>query len=90
MDYVSMCSADVSDFTGRQVVALLIGAVRAERFCDGFHISLAEFFADESNKLQELTEDDLVFLETTRSLERNNRDRALAYMQAMKDVQKNE
>ncbi len=51
MDYVSMCSADVSDFTGRQVVALLIGAVRAERFCDGFHISLAEFFADESNKL---------------------------------------
>ncbi len=90
MDYVSMCSADVSDFTGRQVVVLLIGAVRAERFCDGFHISLAEFFADESNKLQELTEDDLVFLETTRSLERNNRDRALAYMQAMKDVQKNE
>ncbi len=29
MDYVSMCSADVSDFTGRQVVALLLGAVRA-------------------------------------------------------------
>ena len=30
-----MCSADVSDFTGRQVVALLLGAVRAERFCNG-------------------------------------------------------
>ena len=31
-----------------------------------------------------------MFLETARSLERNNRDRALTYMQAMKDVQKNE
>lgn len=31
-----------------------------------------------------------MFLETERLLERNNRDRVLAYMQAMKDVQKNE
>ncbi len=61
-----------------------------QKICDGFHISLAEFFADDSNKLQELTDDDLVFLETARTLDRNNRDRALVYMQAMKDVQKNE
>lgn len=61
-----------------------------QKICDGFHISLAEFFADGSNKLQELTDEDLVFLEIARTLDRNNRDRALAYMQAMKDVQKKE
>ena len=36
----SMCAADVSSFSGRQVMALLMGAVRAERFCDG---ALKEF-----------------------------------------------
>ncbi len=36
----SMCAADVSSFSGQQVMALLMGAVRAERFCDG---ALKEF-----------------------------------------------
>ena len=57
MDYVSMCAADVSDFTGRQGVALLIGAVRAERFCDG---ALKEFVENGSVKrwLERLVEID--------------------------------
>lgn len=52
-----MCSADVSDFTGRQVVALLLGAVRAERFCDG---ALKEFVENGSVKrwLERLVEID--------------------------------
>ena len=31
----SMCASDVSSLSGQQVMALLMGAVRAERFCDG-------------------------------------------------------
>lgn len=31
----SMEAADVSDFDARTIMALMIGAVRAERFCDG-------------------------------------------------------
>lgn len=37
----SMAAADVSNMDARGVIALLIGAVRAERFCDG---ALLEFF----------------------------------------------
>lgn len=36
----SMCAVDVSSLSGQQVMALLMGAVRAERFCDG---ALKEF-----------------------------------------------
>jgi len=36
----SIQSADVSNLDGQTVMALLIGAVRAERFCDG---ALLEF-----------------------------------------------
>lgn len=36
----SMCAADVSSLSGQQVMALLMGAVRVERFCDG---ALKEF-----------------------------------------------
>lgn len=56
-DMRSMSSADVSGFTGRQVVALLLGAVRAERFCDG---ALKEFVENGSVKrwLERLAEID--------------------------------
>lgn len=35
----SMTEADVSHFDGRTVMALLVGAVRAERFCNGALLS---------------------------------------------------
>lgn len=35
----SMTAADVSHFDARTVMALLVGAVRAERFCDGALLS---------------------------------------------------
>lgn len=56
-DMRSMSSADVSAFTGRQVAALLLGAVRAERFCDG---ALKEFVENGSVKrwLERLAEID--------------------------------
>lgn len=41
----SMSTADVSKMDGQCVMALLLCAVRAERFCDG---ALSEFFADGS------------------------------------------
>lgn len=41
----SMSSADVSALDGQAVMALLIGAVRAERFCDG---ALNTFFKNGS------------------------------------------
>lgn len=39
----SMSEADVSDKDGRCVMALIMGAVRAERFCDG---ALLRFFRE--------------------------------------------
>lgn len=41
----AMSGADVSDLGGRAVMAFLLGAVRAERFCDG---ALLGFFEDGS------------------------------------------
>lgn len=43
----SMGNADVSNMDGQGVMALLLGAVRAERFCDGV---LMEFFENGSIK----------------------------------------
>lgn len=40
-----MSGADVSELDGQAVMALLLGAVRAERFCDG---ALLGFFGDGS------------------------------------------
>lgn len=34
-NFVSMCEADVSLLDGSTVMALIIAAIRAERFCDG-------------------------------------------------------
>ena len=44
-DSQAMSGADVSELDGRAVMALLLGAVRAERFCDG---ALLGFFGDGS------------------------------------------
>ena len=54
----SMKMADVSKLPGKTVMALLMGAVRAERFCDG---ALMSFFSDGSiekwlNRLKEIDE----------------------------------
>ena len=44
-DADSMSNADVSALDGKTVMALIIGAIRAERFCDG---ALLEFFENGS------------------------------------------
>lgn len=41
----AMSGADVSELDGQAMMALLLGAVRAERFCDG---ALLDFFEDGS------------------------------------------
>ena len=41
-DAQSMKQADVSTLDGRTVMALLVGAVRAERFCDGALLNFCE------------------------------------------------
>ena len=38
----SMSEADVSQLDGRTVVALLVGAMRADRFCDGAFLGFCE------------------------------------------------
>nr|WP_314783864.1 DUF6508 domain-containing protein [Olsenella uli] len=55
-----MSEADVSELDGQAVMALLLGAVRAERFCDG---ALLRFFKDGSVRrwllrLREIDEQD--------------------------------
>lgn len=40
-DYNVMSNADVTDLTGRTVMALILGAIRADRFCEG---TLLRFF----------------------------------------------
>ena len=58
-DAQSMKYADVSALDGRTVMALLVGAVRAERFCDGAFLA----FCEDSNiakwlqRLKELDEE---------------------------------
>ena len=42
-----MSEADVSHLDGKCIMALIVGAVRAERFCDG---ALLGFFKDGSIK----------------------------------------
>ena len=42
-DYSVMSNADVTDLTGRTVMALILGAIRADRFCEG---TLLSFFND--------------------------------------------
>lgn len=42
-----MSEADVSELDGQAVIALLLGAVRADRFCEG---ALLGFFEDGSVK----------------------------------------
>lgn len=46
-DGCAMSETDISDLGGQAVMALLLGAVRAERFCDG---ALLGFFEDGSVK----------------------------------------
>lgn len=58
-DMESMTKADVSSMDGVSVLALLIGAVRAERFCDG---ALLEFYENGSmvrwlSRLKEIDEE---------------------------------
>ena len=61
-----------------------------QRICDGFNITLAEFFADNDAEYEELSKDDLLFLHISRNLNANSRDRALSYMPALQDMQQNE
>ena len=39
-----------------------------QRICDGFNITLAEFFADNDAEYEELSKDDLLFLHISRNL----------------------
>ena len=53
-----MSTADVSSLDGQTIMALIMGVVRAERFCDG---ELLEFFKDGSiekwlQRLQQIDE----------------------------------
>ena len=41
-EQVSMETADITNMDAKGVIALLIGAVRAERFCDGALLSMLE------------------------------------------------
>ena len=41
-DWKSMTEADVSKLDGQAVMALLMGATRAERFCDGVFLDFCE------------------------------------------------
>lgn len=45
-----------------------------QRICDGFNITLAEFFADNDAEYEELSKDDLLFLHISRNLNANSRD----------------
>jgi hypothetical protein len=40
-DYTVMSNADVTGLTGRTLMALILGAIRADRFCEG---TLLSFF----------------------------------------------
>ena len=55
----SMASVDVSHMDGQMIMALLVGAVRAERFCDGAMLNFLENGSIQKwlKRLQELDEE---------------------------------
>jgi transcriptional regulator with XRE-family HTH domain len=58
-----------------------------QKICDGFNMTLGEFFADKVENNRELSKDDMSFVAKSRELNAGDRGRALAYMQALLDRQ---
>jgi transcriptional regulator with XRE-family HTH domain len=58
-----------------------------QKICDGFNITLGEFFSDNVENTGELSKDDRLFVDILRRLGADDRDRVLAYMQALIDRQ---
>ena len=57
-----------------------------QKICDGFGITLAQFFSEE-DEVSLLTKEQRVCLEQWDSLDKKSRDLALAYMQGLSDRQ---
>lgn len=58
-----------------------------QKICDGFNMTLGEFFADKVENNRELSKDDMSFVTKSRELDTSDRGRVLAYMQALIDRQ---
>lgn len=58
-----------------------------EKICDGFHITLAEFFSMDE-KIIQLSEEENMLLEGFRQSDRDGRARILGFVEAIKPVQK--
>ena len=57
-----------------------------QKVCDGFNISISEFFQDEDNEKMQLSDKDMLLINNARELNTNERDRVLAYMQGLLDM----
>lgn len=57
-----------------------------QKICDGFNVSLGEFFSDKTEDKEELSEDDMSIVASSRKLNASDRRRTLAYMQSLIDA----
>ncbi len=60
-----------------------------QNLCDGFNITLADFFIDENAGRKELSQKDMIFLNSSRGLDSRERNQVLAYIQALQDMKHN-
>ena len=58
------------------------------KICNGFNISLSDFFSDQTQQ-KELTEKDIALLEITKKLDSKGLDRMIAYGEALVDSMEN-
>lgn len=59
-----------------------------EKVCDGFHITLSEFFAEDTpyrNETPLITEDEKIVLDTFRNLSKKNKQKYLEIMKILND-----
>jgi transcriptional regulator with XRE-family HTH domain len=61
--------------------------IKLQKICDGFNITLGEFFADKDD-VMELSEEEKKLINDLRSMDKVGRSRVFAYVQSITDGQK--
>lgn len=57
-----------------------------QKICDGFNITMSDFFKEEDDGVLQLSDDDILIVNCAKELDSVQRARALAYMQGLKDM----
>jgi hypothetical protein len=62
--------------------------IKLQKICDGFNITLGEFFVDNDDDVMELSEEEKKLIKDLRNMDKVGRSRVFAYVQSITDGQK--